>query len=723
MKRFLLVALCLLALPLSATADEEVVQPLIEASRLAHDRGDFATALAAATDAEREVGQLADSRLRVEVLAALGNAQAAMGLFADAEKNFVRALELAVQSKDARLQAVVSNDHGNLEVAAGRSAAGLERYRQAATLAARHELSALAAVAQSNAARVSSQLDDAGTAFGALGSARAALANLNSPQTRRLEAGLTLANALTALRIARLNPELLAALEAGANQDLARAVEIANSEGDQRLLSEALGFSASFDELSGRLDLALDKTREALLVAEAGRSPRAVYRWQWQLARIRRARNETDLAIRSHRDAAQTYVERIRPTPTGSYGRENSFFISDVKPLFTDLVDLLLERAWQRKNPEDRSADRVLALSYLEELKAEELRDYFQDDCVDSQLRPSPAAIAGTLVVYPVILKDRLELVLSAGDTVESVRVPVTALELNAQVDAMRGLLQKTATRQYLRPAQQLYDWLVRPFEPQLAELKPETLVFVQDGALRMIPMGALYDSVAAQFLIEKVPLAVSPGLTLTNPTPISSNQVAVLAAGLTESSQDFRALPAVAQELEAVTAQFPTVALLDGAFVYERVEEELSERPFGIVHIASHGQFGGRGDESFLLTHNGRISMDQLGKLVRMTEFRDQPIDLLTLSACETAAGDERAGLGLAGLAVRSGARSALASLWSVNDAATAALIARFYEELKRGETSRAQALQRAQMQLLSDPSYRHPIYWSAFLLISSWL
>ena len=127
---------------------------------------------------------------------------------------------------------------------------------------------------------------------------------------------------------------------------------------------------------------------------------------------------------------------------------------------------------------------------------------------------------------------------------------------------------------------------------------------------------------------------------------------------------------------------------------------------------------------DNFLLAYDGRVSMDQLAAMVGATRFRaEQPLELLTLSACESAAGDDRAALGLAGVALRAGARSALATLWSVNDQATAEFVVAFYRQWNDPQRSRAEALQYAQIELLSTRHYRHPGYWAPYLLINSWL
>ena len=166
-----------------------------------------------------------------------------------------------------------------------------------------------------------------------------------------------------------------------------------------------------------------------------------------------------------------------------------------------------------------------------------------------------------------------------------------------------------------------------------------------------------------------------------------------------------------------------PGKTLTDRQFVVKSFEQELRSAPYSIVHIASHGQFDSDPKKSFLLAYDGRLDMDELERVMKLSRFRDEPIELLTLSACRTAAGDERAALGLAGVAVKAGARSALATLWYINDQASSAMVAEFYRRLAEPGTSKARALQQAQKELMQDPRYRHPGFWSPFLLIGNWL
>lgn len=141
-------------------------------------------------------------------------------------------------------------------------------------------------------------------------------------------------------------------------------------------------------------------------------------------------------------------------------------------------------------------------------------------------------------------------------------------------------------------------------------------------------------------------------------------------------------------------------------------------------MHIASHGQFDRNPNNTFLLTYDDKLTLDKLQSLLGFSQIRENSVELLTLSACQTAVGDERAALGLAGVAIKAGAKSALASLWFVNDESTSQLIVEFYRNLlNQPQWSRAKALQQAQQKLAATLAYQHPAYWAPFLLIGNWL
>jgi CHAT domain-containing protein len=261
----------------------------------------------------------------------------------------------------------------------------------------------------------------------------------------------------------------------------------------------------------------------------------------------------------------------------------------------------------------------------------------------------------------------------------------------------------------------------MRPLEPDLTSVTIDSLVFVPDGPLRTIPMAALHDG--KQFLINKYAVATTPGIDLTDPRSLKRENIKALTVGLTESVQGFPALPEVSTELQSIQGLYGGDLLVNQDFLVSRLEKELRDKQFTVVHIASHGRFESDVAQTFLLTFDGKLTMERLNQFVGLFRFRDDPLELLTLSACATAAGDDRAALGLAGVAIKAGARSALATLWHINDPASSILITEFYRQLQDPSVSRAIALQRAQLKLLHDPRYQHPGYWSPFLLINNWL
>jgi CHAT domain-containing protein len=233
--------------------------------------------------------------------------------------------------------------------------------------------------------------------------------------------------------------------------------------------------------------------------------------------------------------------------------------------------------------------------------------------------------------------------------------------------------------------------------------------------------MAALHDG--KQFLISKYAVATTPGLNLTDPRPINRERVKVLSSGLTESVQGFPPLPHVSTELRTIRTLYRGNQLLNREFVVSGLEKELKEKLFSVLHIASHGRFDKDVAHSFILAYDDKLTMAKLDQYVGLFKFRQEPLELLTLSACETAVGDDRAALGLAGVAIKAGARSALATLWSINDEASSSVVAEFYQQLRDPTISKAVALQRAQLKMLADNAYEHPAYWSPFLLLNNWL
>jgi CHAT domain-containing protein len=326
-------------------------------------------------------------------------------------------------------------------------------------------------------------------------------------------------------------------------------------------------------------------------------------------------------------------------------------------------------------------------------------------------------------VLYPIVLSDRVEVILSLPNSpLQHYRTWQTATETHEAVDELFQYFNPAlSSNKRLKLSQQLYEWLITPAEAALSENNIHTLVFVLDGQFRNIPMAALYDG--EQYLLEKYSVALTPGLKLLGPHFQDPKPLQALMLGLTEARNGFSALPGVRNEIEQVSARVNAEVLFDEDFTKENLTHEIDRVPFPVLHLATHGQFSSNLEETFLMAWDQRLSLGDLDDLLRTRRQQNDPIELMVLSACQTAEGDDRAALGLAGMAIRSGARSTLATLWAVNDESTAALMTQFYQELSNADLSKAEALRLAQIKILQNPEFSHPYYWSPFVLIGNWL
>ena len=508
-----------------------------------------------------------------------------------------------------------------------------------------------------------------------------------------------------------------------AHDALSQGQLVAESIGDHRALSYALGYQGQVYEAEERFEDALRVTDRAIFAAQQADAPEALYRWQWQEGRLLRNQGNLDGAIASYRMAVQT-LQSIQPDLFIRYAGAQSGYRAATGPLFFELADLLLQRTRASTDKDAIQDDLIAAREAIEQLKVVELKDYFQDECVaelQAKITTLDQVDARTAIFYPILLDERLELLLSLPDGIRQFTVPVTRTRVTEEIREFRKLLEKRTTNQYLPHARQLYNWLIRPLAQDLAQAGIDTLVTVPDGPLRTIPLGALQDG--EEYLIEQYALAYTPGLQLTDPQPLKRNNIRVLLGGLTEAVRNYPPLPYVSGELEQVHDLYGGKILMNEDYLIDNVHDELEKSPYTVVHIASHGLFSGDARKSFVLAYDGKVTLKRLEQLIALTKYRKDPVEMLTLSACQTAAGDDRAALGLAGVAVRAGARSAVATLWHVNDRATAMLVSDFYQQLKNPDISKARALQQAQITILSDRRYRHPCYWSSFLLIGNWL
>lgn len=500
---------------------------------------------------------------------------------------------------------------------------------------------------------------------------------------------------------------------------LTTAIQQATRLGDIRTQSFATGTLAAWLELQQPAE-ATSLTQQALLLAQSIDAKDIAYRWQWQLGRLLAAQGDRSGAIAAYSEAIQS-LQALR-NDLVAINREVQFSFRDqVEPAYRELVSLLLQAG-----TEPSAAELVQARQVIEGLQIAELDNFFREACLETQFeidRVVDQANLSAAIFYTIVLPDRLEVVLKLPQqALRHYEARVAQTELEATVDTLLTELKRPYASQRLRStAQQVYEWLIRPAEADLAAQPIETLVFVLDGALRSIPVAALYDG--QHYLIENYSVALAPGLQLPNPKPLQQRFRALI-AGLSEARANFAPLNYVAEEVQQIEADIPSTVLLNQSFTRENFRQQLSRLPVSIVHIATHGQFSSNAAETFILAWDSPINVNELSQLLQGQEVSSpEPIELLVLSACRTAVGDRRATLGMAGVAVRAGARSTIASLWNVDDNSGATLMGKFYEVLVQNPISKAEALRQAQRALLADPLYTAPRYWAPFVLLGNWL
>ncbi|MFQ4141123.1 CHAT domain-containing protein [Chlorogloeopsis sp. ULAP02] len=523
------------------------------------------------------------------------------------------------------------------------------------------------------------------------------------------------------------------------DQILTRSAAQAKSLGDNQAEAYALGNRGALYERGGNkedLSQAATFTNQALSKVSSLEAPQISYQYFWQLGRIRKAQQEIPDAIAAYTKAYNA-LQSLRSDLVAVNPEVQFSFRDTVEPIYRQLVELELEYAdsLKKAGKNEESQKRITqARDVIESLQLAEINNFFREACVEANPRNIDEIDASAAVIYPIILPDRLEVILSLPNkSPQLYTTKITKPELDKTVEQMQRFLRvpQSDIEESLPYYQTVYNWLIRPLEKDLASSKAKTLVFVLDGELRNIPMAVLHDG--KNYLLEKYAIALTPGLQLFNPKPLADIRIQALTAGLSQVRNDlpahegFEPLPNVPLELERIKKLgISTKSLLDNQFTSKEIQTEIDGSTFPIVHLATHAQFSSNAEDTFILFWDRRINVKQLGNLLQDNTLKPRrQIELLVLSACETAIGDQRAALGLAGVAVRSGARSTLATLWSVQDESTAKFMGELYSQLeqaKQTKLNKAQALQQAQLTLLKDKQYSNPHFWAPFVVVGNW-
>ncbi|MGK7888780.1 MAG: CHAT domain-containing protein [Leptolyngbyaceae cyanobacterium] len=526
---------------------------------------------------------------------------------------------------------------------------------------------------------------------------------------------------------------------------LATANRQAENLGDNRVQAYVLGTLGHVYEQANRQDEAIQLTQQALQLSLATNASDMTYQWYWQLARLHRQElkqfRENTLATvpativaQKRQDAIMAYQQAIASikqlrVDLAAVDPEAQFsFRDEIEPIYRDLVSLLLD-----PGASPSAQDIETARQTIEDLQLAELDNFFRESCLNAQDVDIDDLDRQAAVIYPIVLSDRLEVIVNLPEKegqrtlrhFSQLDISDTVVERQMRLirRQMRGQLSADAQGELQSLLAELYDWLILPFAADLQASGTETLVFVLDGPLRNIPMAALYDG--DRYLIETYSVALSLGLQLTPSARPNVQDLDVLLGGLSESRENSPELPNVTKELDQIaTTVAASQQLLNEQFTNQAVQRRVNATSSPVVHLATHGNFDDQYEETYLQTWDNRLNIRELSTLLQSSELnRRRPIELLVLSACQTAEGNDRAALGLAGMAVRSGARSTLATLWSVYDQSTAELMQDFYEIWVDGGVTKAEALRQAQEKLLKTPEFSLPYYWAPFVLLGNWL
>ena len=512
-------------------------------------------------------------------------------------------------------------------------------------------------------------------------------------------------------------PRLGESIQSVANL-LATSAKQAKSLGDRQGEATAWGQLAHLYEQKQHWREALRLTDQAIRVSSAFRPSYVDAQWQWQRGRILKALNQKTNAIAAYQNAVEL-VDTLQQDLVALNPDVRFTFRDQVEPIYREYVQILL-RDVHSLSKEQKQKRLSQSRQAIEALQLAELQNFFREACLTYEVKPISEIDPKAGIIYPILLEDRLEVIASLPNQ------PLIHYGVNLSQSEQESLFRKT--RSALHPISpktaiepvglKLYQLLLQPIEEAIAKQNLETLVFVPDGFLRNIPMAVMHDG--DRFLLEHYNLALTPGLQLLNSDTINAKKSKILTAGLSDARQGFEALPGVKKEIQQIQQYLPSDVLLNQSFTKQNVIDQINQESLSIVHLATHGRFSTSADETFLLTWDGRINVKDFNQFFQSSTRK--PIELLVLSACQTAEGDNRAALGMAGIAVRSGARSTIASLWNVQDISTSQLMTEFYRRLTRQGYSRSAALRHAQLSLLRNPKYQHPYYWSPFILLGNW-
>jgi filamentous hemagglutinin family protein len=531
------------------------------------------------------------------------------------------------------------------------------------------------------------------------------------------------------------SPDLTKHLDIIYQQSCYQALHVSDSMKNNQIKSAANGFLGEFYLKQNNYSEALLYTKKALFYSYQDYLPEWQYVWLWQLGKLYKAIGKLDLFIDMLTSAQQILKPECKsPHAICCPGIVHEFFngfrlkidiVSQrIKPLYQELSEFYLKQSKKMHSKASEQELLMQVIENMENLKIVEMQNYFKDECIEKNMNTVSFKKLDhhCAILYPVEMSDNLIILLIAPDEIKPFAIDVPYNHFQTWATRFVERVQDTRrTQQYLLYAYDLYDWLIRPVENELEKHHIQTLFIAPDGIMRAIPFAALKDRNSDQFLIEKYSLAIIPSLKMIHSRHSVPSTTKILLAGLSVTRHGFPPLFNVTDEIDHIGHSSDKTKLLNKDFTTQNLRLACKKEEYHIIHISTHAIIGDTCEDTYLLAYNKKIFINEFTDIIRLNKYHETPLDIITLSACETAIGDQKAALGLAGLAVKSGARSALASLWSIDDHSSVSFVTEFYHQLLSEKQSKVKSLQIAQQKLIdhSDLHYRHPAHWAPFILV----
>ncbi|MBD2578370.1 CHAT domain-containing protein [Oscillatoria sp. FACHB-1406] len=517
---------------------------------------------------------------------------------------------------------------------------------------------------------------------------------------------------------------------------------------DSKISAYTEGYLGSIYQFKGQTAQSNELFRNAILGSQEVHANDLLYQWEWELSKLLVKQGQKSEAVIAYEETIKT-VDSVRKELLSLPNPEVRFtFRDNVEPVYRELVSLLLSRE-EANIPQD---DLKKALYYIDALQVAELEDFLRCN-LQSKVTPSSEtnSLQGQIAdfsqhlekissfdpnsafLYTISLPHQLATIVKLPQK-QALLSHVEEIEASEFEETLQKASESSKKPNFLdtdrAPLQKLYKWSIAPFVQEFQNNGITHLVTVLDSNLRSVPMAAFHDG--EKFLIERgYSLSIAPSVQLIEPKPFKIEATKTLILGATETRTGWEPLtPAVPNQIEKLSQILKNFEVIsNGQFTKQALQERMSSLYYNVVHIITHGKFSSSFEETYIFTddkssdrRNYTLDINELSGILHNTPAA-QPLELLVFSACETASGDRRAVLGMAGITIKSGANSTIGSLWKVKQDAANELMINFYKNLSDRKVSKAEALRLAQMDIITsnskDTLVKSPGYWASLILV----